>query len=130
MFTGIIECLGTVRDIYPYKDNIKFTIEAPFTSELKVDQSVSHNGVCLTVEEISGDSYEVSAIQETLKKTNLGDWKVGDSVNLERSMKIGGRLRLLWGNRLHPSLQNSTAPSQRAWIGGLQIAWRWRRSKD
>ena len=92
MFTGIVECLGRVSDIYPYKDNIKFSIHAPFTSEIKIDQSISHNGVCLTVEEIKGEEYEVSAIQETLQKTNLGDWKVGDLINLERSMKIGGRL--------------------------------------
>ncbi len=92
MFTGIVECLGTVKDVHPYKDNVKFTIEAPFVSEIRVDQSISHNGACLTVESLSNSSYEVSAIKETLDKTNLGDWKVGDKINLERSMKIGGRL--------------------------------------
>ncbi|NND78115.1 MAG: riboflavin synthase [Flavobacteriales bacterium] len=92
MFTGIIECLGTISDIHPYKDNIKFSIMAPFLSEIKVDQSISHDGVCLTVEEIKVDHYVVSAVPETLKKTNLADRKVRDKVNLERSMRIGGRL--------------------------------------
>lgn len=72
--------------------NVHFTVTAPFTQELKVDQSLAHNGTCLTVTEISGDQYKVTAIQETLDKTNLGKLKIGDAVNLERCTKIGARL--------------------------------------
>lgn len=92
MFTGIIEQLGVVKSIQKESDNIHFTLEAPFTTELKIDQSVAHNGCCLTVVEISGNEYVVTAIQETLNKTNLGSWKVGTKVNLERCMQMNGRL--------------------------------------
>jgi riboflavin synthase len=92
MFTGIIEQLGVVKSIQKESENIHFTLEAPFTSELKIDQSVAHNGCCLTVVEISGNEYVVTAIQETLNKTNLGSWKVGTKVNLERCMQMNGRL--------------------------------------
>jgi riboflavin synthase len=92
MFTGIIEQLGVVKSIQKESENIHFTLEAPFTSELKIDQSVAHNGCCLTVVEISGNEYVVTAIQETLIKTNLGSWKVGTKVNLERCMQMNGRL--------------------------------------
>lgn len=92
MFTGIIEQLGVVKSIQKESENIHFTLEAPFTSELKIDQSVAHNGCCLTVVEISGNEYVVTAIQETLIKTNLGTWKVGTKVNLERCMQMNGRL--------------------------------------
>lgn len=92
MFTGIIEQLGVVKSIQKESDNIHFTLEAPFTSELKIDQSVAHNGCCLTVVEIFGNEYVVTAIQETLNKTNLGSWNVGTKVNLERCMQMNGRL--------------------------------------
>jgi riboflavin synthase len=92
MFTGIIEQLGVVKSIQKESDNIHFTLDAPFTSELKIDQSVAHNGCCLTVVEISGNEYVVTAIQETLNKTNLGSWIVGTKVNLERCMQMNGRL--------------------------------------
>lgn len=92
MFTGIIEQLGLVTAIEKVESNIHFTISAAFTSELKIDQSVAHNGVCLTVVELTGDTYTVTAIQETLDKTNLGQWKVGTKVNLERCMQMNGRL--------------------------------------
>lgn len=92
MFTGIIEQLGVVKNIQKENENIHFTIEAPFTSELKVDQSVAHNGTCLTVVSINGNEYVVTAIQETLNKTNLGDWKIGSKINLERCMVMNGRL--------------------------------------
>lgn len=84
MFTGIIEQLGLVEAIEREGGNIHFTISAPFTNELKIDQSVAHNGVCLTVVELSEGNYTVTAIQETLDKTNLGNWQVGTKVNLER----------------------------------------------
>lgn len=92
MFTGIIEELGEVTNIKRDKGNIDFTIAAPFTSQLKVDQSVAHNGVCLTVVSLEADRYVVTAIQETLDKTNLGDWQVGTKVNVERCMEMNGRL--------------------------------------
>ena len=92
MFTGIIEQLGKVTSIEKEAGNIHFTITAQLSSELKIDQSVAHNGVCLTVVKLSPDSYTVTAIQETLDKTNLGSWKVGSKVNLERCMQMNGRL--------------------------------------
>jgi riboflavin synthase len=92
MFTGIIETLGAIREIKKDGDNLHVTVSSSITAELKIDQSVSHNGVCLTVVAIQGDSYTVTAIHETIEKTNLGDWKAGDAVNLERAMKLGDRL--------------------------------------
>lgn len=92
MFTGIIEELGKVEDVNPHRENLEFEIVASMTTELKVDQSVSHNGVCLTITKKKAHSYWVTAVQETLLKSSLGRLKVGDYVNLERSMKLGGRL--------------------------------------
>ena len=92
MFTGIIEQVGSVKNIVQEGENIHFTLEAPFTKELKIDQSVAHNGCCLTVVEIEGSEYVVTAIQETLNKTNLGSWNIGTKVNLERCMQMDGRL--------------------------------------
>ncbi len=92
MFTGIIEQLGVVKEIRHEGENIHFSIESAFTNELKIDQSVAHNGCCLTVVELDNDQYTVTAIQETLNKTNLGDWQVGTKVNLERCMVMNGRL--------------------------------------
>ncbi|MDX1277349.1 riboflavin synthase [Oceanihabitans sediminis] len=92
MFTGIIEVLGVVKQIDKELDNIHFTIECAYTQELKIDQSVAHNGVCLTVVSISDKKYVVTAIKETLEKTNLKQLKVNDIVNLERAMKLGDRL--------------------------------------
>ena len=92
MFTGIIEQLGQITAIQKEGENIHFTVKSPFTNELKVDQSVAHNGTCLTVVSINNDEYTVTAILETLEKTNLGEWKVGTKVNLERCMQMNGRL--------------------------------------
>ncbi len=92
MFTGIIETLGSIQEIKKENSNVHITIDAAITNELKIDQSVAHNGVCLTVVAINGNNYTVTAIDETLKKTNLSSWKVGDLVNLERAMKLGDRL--------------------------------------
>jgi riboflavin synthase len=92
MFTGIIESVGIVKDLKKELNNLHITIESHFTNELKIDQSVAHNGVCLTVVNISGNKYTVTAIEETLNKTNLNELKVSDSVNLERAMKLGDRL--------------------------------------
>lgn len=92
MFTGIIETLGTIKDIRKDQENLHITVTSSVTNELKIDQSVSHNGVCLTVVAISGDDFTVTAIKESIDKTNIGDWKTGDTVNLERAMKLGDRL--------------------------------------
>lgn len=92
MFTGIVEGIGVVKGIEKEGENIHFTLSGPFTNELKIDQSVAHNGCCLTVVSIDESEYVVTAIQETLNKTNLGDWKVGTEVNLERCMSMNGRL--------------------------------------
>ena len=92
MFTGIIEATGEVKSLEHHGSNISFWIESPISSELRVDQSLSHNGVCLTVEAIDGPDYKVTAIDETLKKTNLGQLKPSDKVNLERCMQMNGRL--------------------------------------
>jgi len=92
MFTGIIETLGTIQSLQKEGENIHVSVQSKITNELKIDQSVAHNGVCLTVVSIDNDSYTVTAIKETIDKTNLGDWQVGDVVNLERAMKLGDRL--------------------------------------
>lgn len=92
MFTGIIESLGTIHTTDTNGTNKTFWIESPLSAELKVDQSLSHNGVCLTVEETKDNFHRVTAIKETLEKTNLGAWQPGDLVNLERCMVMNGRL--------------------------------------
>lgn len=92
MFTGIVEKIGRVAKISLQDKNRHFFIESELAPELKIDQSVAHNGVCLTVVGIEGKVYEVVAIDETLQKTSLGTWQVGDRVNLERAMKLGDRL--------------------------------------
>jgi riboflavin synthase len=92
MFTGIIEAIGSVTNIIVEGSNKSFWIESSISEELKVDQSISHNGVCLTVEEVNENTHRMTAIQETLTKTNLGSWKIGDLVNLERSLKLESRL--------------------------------------
>ena len=92
MFTGIIESLGVVKNIVQEGDNFHITIESDFTSELKIDQSVAHNGVCLTTVNINGNEYTVTAIKETLDKSNFRHLKIGDFLNLERAMVLGARL--------------------------------------
>ena len=92
MFTGIIETIGFVTSIILEGNNKSFWIESSISKELKIDQSVSHNGVCLTIEEIKENTHRVTAIKETLAKTNLENWKIGDLVNLERSLKLESRL--------------------------------------
>ncbi len=92
MFSGIVEEFAVVTGIRKYGENIDFTFMCSFTGELKIDQSVAHNGVCLTVVEINGDDYTVTAMKETLDRSNLGLLQVGDKVNVERSMIMNGRL--------------------------------------
>jgi riboflavin synthase len=92
MFTGIIEDLGVVTHLEGQDANLHITLKSAFTSELKIDQSVAHNGVCLTIVAINTDEYTVTAIKETLDKSNIGTLKINDNVNLERAMKLGDRL--------------------------------------
>lgn len=92
MFTGIVESLGTIKKVTKDNDNLHIEVESNFTNELKIDQSVAHNGICLTVVSIDENKYTVTAIKETILKTNISNWKVDDLVNLERAMKLGDRL--------------------------------------
>jgi len=92
MFSGIVEDTAVVVAVERYKGNVDLTLRCQFAPELKIDQSISHNGVCLTVVRISGDTYTVTAMKETLERSNLGLLKVGDRVNVERSMLMNGRL--------------------------------------
>ncbi|HEY8404078.1 MAG TPA: riboflavin synthase [Flavobacteriales bacterium] len=92
MFSGIVEAKGIVQDLVAEQSNLHLIISCPFTQELKIDQSVAHNGVCLTVVKVNGTTYTVTAIEETLRKTNLGSLKKGDIVNLERCIRLGDRI--------------------------------------
>ena len=92
MFTGIIETTGKVVETFQSQTNLELWIQSSITQELKIDQSVAHNGICLTVVEISGEVYRVTAVAETISKTNINNWEVGDEINLERALKLGDRL--------------------------------------
>ncbi len=92
MFTGIIETVGTITDVKKDRSNVHFTIQSSISKELKVDQSVSHEGICLTVVDVTKDSHTVTAISETIQKTNMLFWDKGSCVNLERCTLLGGRL--------------------------------------
>ena len=92
MFTGIIETIGKIENIEVEGSNVHFSISSPLTQELHIDQSVSHNGVCLTVVEVADGQYKVTAILETLQRSNLGNLRIGDHVNLERAMQLGAGL--------------------------------------
>ncbi|MFY8112240.1 MAG: riboflavin synthase [Flavobacterium sp.] len=92
MFTGIIETLGIVTEIKKEQNNLHLSLSSDITPELKIDQSVAHNGICLTVVAINGTQYTVTAISETINKTNIGSWSINDKINLERAMKLGDRL--------------------------------------
>src|SRR5688572_4141706 len=92
MFTGIIEATGVVEEVEVNGSNKTFWISSPISSSLKPDQSVAHNGVCLTVENTKPDAHQVTAVQETLSKTTLANWQKGDTINLERCLQINGRL--------------------------------------
>lgn len=91
MFTGIIETVGTISAIDSHQNNVTYTVKSSFSNELKIDQSVAHNGVCLTVIEVNQYEHQVTAIKETLDKTNLKHWQIGTLVNLERCMPANGR---------------------------------------
>lgn len=117
MFTGIIETLGTIHAIQKNEQNLEVTISSELTHELKIDQSVAHNGVCLTVVAMADDRYTVTAIHETILKTNLGQWNVGDKVNLERAMKLGDRLdgHIVQGHVDQTGICKGIQPAEGSW---------------
>lgn len=92
MFTGIVENVALISKLEKIKDNLNITLQTSLAQEFKVDQSVSHNGICLTVVDVSKEEYVVTAIEETIEKSSIGFWEVGDFINIERAMKIGARL--------------------------------------
>lgn len=118
MFTGIIETLGKVEAIREEGTNKYFVLSSAFTNELQIDQSVAHNGVCLTVVALEGESYTVTAIDETLKKTNLNSLKVGDVVNLERCMQANGRFdgHVVQGHVDQTGICESVTDENGSWI--------------
>ncbi|MES2732475.1 MAG: riboflavin synthase [Bacteroidota bacterium] len=118
MFTGIIESVGEVSGIEKSGTNRTFTIHSVLAPELKVDQSVSHNGVCLTVIEVNADCYRVTAIDETLQKTNLGDWEMGTKVNLERCMPANGRFdgHIVQGHVDQTAVCTAVQPQEGSWL--------------
>lgn len=117
MFTGIIETLGTIQAIQQNEQNLDITISSDLTHELKIDQSVAHNGVCLTVVAIADNQYTVTAIHETILKTNLGQWNPGDPVNLERAMKLGDRLdgHIVQGHVDQTGICKRIKPAEGSW---------------
>lgn len=122
MFTGIVEALAKVENIEKENTNVHFTFSCPFTHELKIDQSVAHNGVCLTVIKINNQQYTVTAIDETLQKTNLGYLKVGDYVNLERCMAANGRFdgHIVQGHVDQTGTVKSIIDNNGSWIYTIQ----------
>jgi riboflavin synthase len=123
MFTGIIESTGKIISVKKESSNLRLQIECPFTGELKVDQSISHNGVCLTVEKVLDGSYEVVAIGETLQRSNLGHAASGDIINLERCMKIGDRLdgHMVQGHVDETAVCKSVEDKEGSWIFNFRI---------
>ncbi|HNE93697.1 MAG TPA: riboflavin synthase [Chitinophagaceae bacterium] len=92
MFTGIIETTGVIKQIIKQNSNLTFVIETKFTNELKVDQSIAHNGICLTVEKVENNLHTVTAIEETINKTTIASWKIDDIINIERCLKVNSRI--------------------------------------
>ena len=118
MFTGIIESLGTVKNLVKEGENLHITIESNFTNELKIDQSIAHNGVCLTIVHINGKEYTVTAIKETLDKSNFKEIKIGDLINLERAMVLGARLdgHIVQGHVDQTATCTSVSEEDGSWI--------------
>jgi riboflavin synthase len=124
MFTGIIEAIGEVKNLSKEGTNITFTLTCPFTKELKIDQSLAHNGVCLTVIDIQGDNYSVTAIDETLQKTNLGKLTVGSKVNLERCMPANGRFdgHIVQGHVDQTGIVTNITAQEGSWLYDFEYA--------
>jgi len=118
MFSGIIESLGEAITLHKELSNLHITIKSSFIKELKIDQSIAHNGVCLTVVDIKNDEYTVTAIAETLQKTNLGLLKIGDHINLERCMKLGDRLdgHIVQGHVDQTAVCKNVKETEGSWI--------------
>ena len=118
MFTGIIEGLGKLKKLTTEGDNIHFTFECEFTNELRVDQSLAHNGVCLTIVNVNKNEYTVTAIKETLEKTNLGALVIGSDVNLERAMAANGRFdgHVVQGHVDQTSICKNIITEQGSWM--------------
>ena len=123
MFTGIIESLGEIKSLKNEGSNVRIEIYSTLLNELKVDQSVAHNGVCLTVEKINTSSYEVVAVKETIDKTNLGEWLAGQKVNLERCMQMNGRLdgHIVQGHVDSTATVQSIIEEKGSWIYKFQL---------
>lgn len=117
MFTGIIETLGIIKDIQKEGDNLHISVSSSITSALKIDQSLAHNGICLTVVAINDDNYTVTAIKETIDKTTVGNWQIGDLINLERAMKLDSRLdgHLVQGHVDQIGICNTIKESNGSW---------------
>lgn len=124
MFTGIIETTGTITAIISKGTNITFSIASSLANELKVDQSLAHNGVCLTVESINENIHTVTAIEETLQKTNAGTWNVGNIVNLERCMQFNGRIdgHIVQGHVDATGICISKTEQEGSWLYRFQFA--------
>ena len=122
MFSGIVEAMGQVTRLEKEKDNLHITLSCPFSDELSIDQSIAHNGVCLTVVKKEGEQYTVTAIQETLQKSNLGQLKTGSLVNLERSMRLNDRLdgHIVQGHVDQTALCTSVVPAEGSWVYTFQ----------
>lgn len=118
MFTGIIETMGTIQDVSAERSNRRFTIASPLSHELKIDQSVSHNGVCLTVVDLSPDSHTVVAVDETLTKSNLGVLRAGDKLNIERCMLNNGRFdgHIVQGHVDQVGIVKSIQEAEGSWL--------------
>ncbi|MDD3721314.1 MAG: riboflavin synthase [Lutibacter sp.] len=121
MFTGIIESVGFVKNLKKEGENLHITIESNFTSELKIDQSIAHNGVCLTIVNIRDKEYTVTAIKETLDKSNLKYIKVGDKLNLERAMILGARLdgHIVQGHVDQTAVCTNVVEENGSWVFGF-----------
>ena len=115
MFTGIVESLGKITNINVSQGNVDFTVKSSISKDLKIDQSVSHNGVCLTVVDLKNDTHTVTAVKETLDKSSLKNFNVGDHVNLERAMKLGERLPFVGNERAHILVHLETLLFFRTW---------------
>ena len=118
MFTGIIETLGTLSQLQKEGSNVHFTIKSDISKELKIDQSVAHNGVCLTVIACDTEQHTVTAIDETLQKTNLGQWQIGSKLNLERCMPANGRFdgHIVQGHVDETAICQSIAEQNGSWV--------------
>ncbi len=123
MFTGIIENLGKIKSLKKEGSNVRLEIDSNLLNEMKVDQSIAHNGICLTVEKINPNSYEVVAVKETIDKTNLGEWSTGQKVNLERCMQMNARLdgHIVQGHVDETAKVQSVIEAKGSWVYKFEL---------